>query len=75
MRQGKAREAGFAIVLLASFLGYMTTWFKGGGMEYSKMVWVLLGLMNAYSRMLEQPPGTAGTRTRAPIEVRHDYAH
>ena len=55
-RQGRLSEAGFAVVLLASFFGYMTTWFKGGGMEYAKMLWVLLGLMSAYARILEQPP-------------------
>ena len=56
-RQGRSREALFAVVLLASFFGYMTTWFKGGGMEASKMVYVLAGLMSAYARILEQPPG------------------
>jgi O-antigen ligase len=55
MRKGRSKEAGFAIVLFASFVGYMTTWFKGGGAEYQKMLWVLLGVMSAFSRMLEQP--------------------
>lgn len=54
-RQGRLREAEFAVVLLASFFGFMTTWFKGGGMEYAKMLWVLLGLMSAYAQILEQP--------------------
>jgi hypothetical protein len=56
MKQGVSKESTFAIILLASFLGYMTTWFKGGGAEYQKMLWVLLGLMSAYARILEQPP-------------------
>jgi putative inorganic carbon (HCO3(-)) transporter len=56
MRQGPSKEAAFAIVLLAGFTGYMTTWFKGGGTEDEKTLWVLLGLMSAYSRILEQPP-------------------
>jgi O-antigen ligase len=60
MRQGRTREAGFAIVLLASFFGYMTTWFKGGGMEAAKMVWVLLGFMSAYAHILEQTSGATG---------------
>jgi O-antigen ligase len=58
VRQGRSKEAIFAIVLLASFFAYLTTWFKGGGAEYGKMLWVLLGLMSAYSRILEQPSGT-----------------
>jgi O-antigen ligase len=53
-RQGRTKEAGFGVVLLASFFGYMTTWFKGGGMEAAKMLWVLLGLMSAYARILDQ---------------------
>jgi len=61
---GRMREAGFAIVLLAGFFGYMTTWFKGGGMEYSKMVWVLLGLMSAYARMLERPESQVSMQRR-----------
>ena len=56
MRQGRTKETTFAIVLLASFFAYLTTWFKGGGAEYGKVVWVLLGLMSAYARILEQPP-------------------
>lgn len=59
MKRGRSEDCVFAIVLLASFLGYMTTWFKGGGAEYSKMLWVLLGLMSTYARMLEQYPVAA----------------
>ena len=55
MKQGRSKEAGFAVVLVASFVGYMANWFKGGGMEYAKMLWVLLGLMSVYARILEQP--------------------
>ena len=57
LKQGRSKECAFAIVLLASFLGYMATWFKGGGAEYGKVLWVLLGLMSAYAWILEQPPG------------------
>jgi putative inorganic carbon (HCO3(-)) transporter len=67
-KQGREKETVFAVVLVASFVGYMTTWFKGGGAEYQKMLWVLLGLMSAYARILEQPPGPQGTRTRIPVE-------
>jgi|GEM_PF-3790157 len=73
-RQGRTREAGFAIVLLAGFFGYMTTWFKGGGMEYSKMVWVLLGLMSAHARILELPPGATG-RLRSPGPILKPRKH
>jgi putative inorganic carbon (hco3(-)) transporter len=59
MKRGRSKETGFAIVLLASFVGYMTTWFKSGGAEYQKILWVLLGLMSAYARILEGMPGTA----------------
>jgi len=55
-KQGRTKDCAFAVVLLASFLGYMTTWFKGGGAEYGKMLWVMLGLMSAYAGILEQPP-------------------
>jgi putative inorganic carbon (HCO3(-)) transporter len=64
MRQGSSKEAVFAVVLVASFMGYMTTWFKGGGAEYQKMLWVLLGLMSAYARILEQPSSVVGARPR-----------
>jgi hypothetical protein len=57
MRSDRTKEARFAAVLLASFAGYMTNWFKGGGMEYAKILWVLLGLMSAYARILEQSLG------------------
>lgn len=66
LRQKRSMEAGFAIVLLASFAGYMTTWFKGGGAEYQKMLWVLLGLMSACARILEQPLGAADGEDRFP---------
>jgi O-antigen ligase len=66
MRQGSSKETAFAVVLLASFLGYMASWFKGGGAEAQKMLWVLLGLMSAYARMLEQPPSVAGARSLHP---------
>ena len=71
-RQGRSKETVFAIVLLASFVGYMTTWFKGGGAEYSKMLWVLLGLMSAYARILEQPPSIGQARPTVPIERRRN---
>jgi hypothetical protein len=48
----------FACVLVASFAGYMATWLKGGGTEYSKVVWVLLGLMSVHARTLEQSTST-----------------
>jgi O-antigen ligase len=63
VRQGRSKEATFAIILLASFFGYMTTWFKGGGMEYDKMVWVLLGLMSVYSQMLGELPAPGADST------------
>jgi putative inorganic carbon (hco3(-)) transporter len=59
MRQGSSKETAFAAVLLASFAAYLTNWFKGGGMEEAKMLWVLLGLMSAYARILEGTSGTA----------------
>jgi O-antigen ligase len=57
--QGRSEETAFAVVLLAGFLAYMTSWFRAGGAEYQKMLWVLLGLMSAYARILEGTPGTA----------------
>ena len=70
MRLGKSKEAAFAIVLVAGFVGYMTTWFKGGGAEYQKILWVLLGLMSAYSRILEQLPRAVATKPRDPDRER-----
>ncbi|HTW92737.1 MAG TPA: O-antigen ligase family protein [bacterium] len=69
-RRGISKEAAlFAAVLLASFAGYLVNWLKGGGMEYSKMLWVELGLMNAYVRLLE-PPQRAAVRPRRPLPGR-----
>jgi hypothetical protein len=62
VRLGRPKESAFAIVLVASFAGYMASWFKGGGMECNKMLWVLLGLMSAYARILEQPPDVEGAQ-------------
>jgi len=55
-KRGQSSKTQFAVVLLASLAGYLVGWFKGGGMEYSKFLWVLLGLMSAYARILEQRP-------------------
>jgi len=66
-QQGRSGEALFAVVLLAGFFGYMTNWFKSGGMEYAKMVWVLIGLMSAYARILEQPPEAAPAASGRPL--------
>jgi O-antigen ligase len=60
LKLGRSRDTTFAIVLFAGFAGYMTSWFKSGGAEQQKMLWVLLGLMSAYARILEQPTVTAG---------------
>lgn len=58
--QGRSKQTGFAIVLFASYVGYMASWFKQGGAEYFKILWVLLGLMSVCARMLEQPSGATG---------------
>lgn len=76
-RQGRSREVEFAVVLLASFFGYITSWFKGGGMEHAKMLWVHLGLMSAYARILNQsaPLGSEpGQRTDLRQQAPEDNA-
>ena len=69
VRLGRSKETAFAAVLLASFVGFATTWFKGGGMEYSKMLWELPSLMSAYALVLENRPGSAEEEdSRADLE-------
>jgi len=47
MRWHKGKMERFGILLLCALLAYITSWFKGGGMEYQKMLWVLVGLESA----------------------------
>lgn len=39
-------------LLLAVVVAYMASWFKGGGMEYNKMLWLLVGMETVISSRL-----------------------
>lgn len=41
------------IILIAVFIAYLSSWVKGGGMEYAKLLWVLVGLMSSCVSLLQ----------------------
>jgi hypothetical protein len=49
--------------------GMTTSWFKGGGMEYAKMLWVLPGLMSVSARISEQLPRTPAATSEDTLDA------
>ena len=62
--QGRTDLSKLAEVVVATFVAFLASWIKGGGLEYSKVLWLLLGLMAVLSTMAE--PYTAGRFSNDP---------
>jgi O-antigen ligase len=66
-----------ADLLLAVLVAYMASWFKGGGLEYHKMLWLLVGLEAAFGWILSsqvlRTPRVVNSRDIKTEEINHAY--
>ena len=68
-QRGKLQH--FGLLLFCVLLAYMASWFKGGGMEYQKLLWVFVGLESSILNLLDV---STINQTRANVEV-EIYSH
>jgi O-antigen ligase len=66
-----------AKLLLAVLAAYIATWFKTGGVEYHKMLWLLVGLEAAFGWILSsrvlRTPRLVNSRDIKTEEINHAY--
>jgi O-antigen ligase len=59
-RQAALDLKGLVPIVLASFVAFLVSWVKGGGLEYSKILWLMLGLMTAITTIIQSAMSVSG---------------